>query len=319
MELFDEIAPVREDQDAARLRCLDEAERRDRLAGAGGVLEPEALGGVGVLGLLRENFLVLLVLHPVARLLLVLAVVIDLTGPIPLLLVLGERRDLFLQLVLVLVLVVVVLFLILVRCGARHGAEVVVLVVLLVQLVVEVPLLELLLVLLRLLGLLGGQRGVLDGGWARGAVVEPKDRGRGQQLGRGRGSCGRAPVARRGRSRSLGLGEQRRQRAREGIDLVRGEERAVLQAGLVGGKETFEPEQHREAAAPLRGGVLGLLGQLGQREVERAAARGAGGEHDGRVLAVVQETLAHKLLRASQLGGGGNGRGHEGHWRGLGH
>ena len=39
-----------EDQDAAGARGLDEAQRGDGLAGAGRVLEPEALGGVGVLG-----------------------------------------------------------------------------------------------------------------------------------------------------------------------------------------------------------------------------------------------------------------------------
>ena len=46
VELVDEVAAVGEDQDAAGARGLDEAERGDRLAGAGGVLEPEALGGV---------------------------------------------------------------------------------------------------------------------------------------------------------------------------------------------------------------------------------------------------------------------------------
>ena len=54
VELVDEVAAVGEDQDAAGARGLDEAERGDRLAGAGGVLEPEALGRVGVLGLLVE-------------------------------------------------------------------------------------------------------------------------------------------------------------------------------------------------------------------------------------------------------------------------
>ena len=62
VELVDEVAPVGEDQHPARLGGLDEAERRDRLAGAGGVLEPEALGRVGVLGLLGER--VVLVLAP---------------------------------------------------------------------------------------------------------------------------------------------------------------------------------------------------------------------------------------------------------------
>ena len=53
-ELVDEVAAVGEDQDAAGARALDEAERGDRLAGAGRVLEPEALAGVGVLGRLGE-------------------------------------------------------------------------------------------------------------------------------------------------------------------------------------------------------------------------------------------------------------------------
>ena len=54
-----------EDQHAAGARRLDEAERGDRLAGAGRVLEPEALGGVGILGLLGELLLVLR--HPRRR------------------------------------------------------------------------------------------------------------------------------------------------------------------------------------------------------------------------------------------------------------
>ena len=41
-ELVDEVAAVGEDQDAAGARGLDEADRGDRLAGAGRVLEPEA-------------------------------------------------------------------------------------------------------------------------------------------------------------------------------------------------------------------------------------------------------------------------------------
>ena len=54
VELVDEVAAVGEDQDAAGPRGLDEAQRGDRLAGAGGVLEPEAPVGVGILGLLVE-------------------------------------------------------------------------------------------------------------------------------------------------------------------------------------------------------------------------------------------------------------------------
>ena len=50
VELVDEVAAVGEDQDAAGARGLDEADGRDGLAGAGRVLEPEALAGVGILG-----------------------------------------------------------------------------------------------------------------------------------------------------------------------------------------------------------------------------------------------------------------------------
>src|SRR5262249_6470466 len=51
-------APVGEDQDAAGARRLDEAHRGDGLAGAGGVLEPKALVGVGVVGRALGNVLV---------------------------------------------------------------------------------------------------------------------------------------------------------------------------------------------------------------------------------------------------------------------
>ena len=53
--------------------------------------------------------------------------------------------------------------------------------------------------------------------------------------------------------------------------------------------------------------------ELGERLVERAPARRAGRERDRRVLALVQEALAHELLRARYLGGAWNGRGREGH------
>src|ERR1019366_10756924 len=58
-ELVDEVASVRQDQHAAGARRLDEAECGDRLAGAGRVLEPEALGGGGILGLLGKLLVVL--------------------------------------------------------------------------------------------------------------------------------------------------------------------------------------------------------------------------------------------------------------------
>ena len=54
VELVDEVAAVGEDQDAAGARGLDEAHRGDGLAGAGRVLEPEALVGVGVVDALGD-------------------------------------------------------------------------------------------------------------------------------------------------------------------------------------------------------------------------------------------------------------------------
>ncbi len=79
VELVDEVAAVGEDQDAAGARGLDEAERGDGLAGAGGVLEPEALGGVGILGLLLElPLLVLALVLPVLWLLVLRLLVLGL-------------------------------------------------------------------------------------------------------------------------------------------------------------------------------------------------------------------------------------------------
>ena len=57
-----------EDQHPAGPRGLDEADRGDRLAGAGRVLEPEAARGAGILGSLRDRVLVRL-LDEVLRLL----------------------------------------------------------------------------------------------------------------------------------------------------------------------------------------------------------------------------------------------------------
>ena len=57
-ELFDQVAAVGEDQDAAGAGGLDEADRGDGLAGAGRVLEPEAARGAGVVGGLLDDLLV---------------------------------------------------------------------------------------------------------------------------------------------------------------------------------------------------------------------------------------------------------------------
>ena len=74
-----------EDQDAAGARGLDEADGGDGLAGAGRVLEPEALAGVGVLGRLGDVLGLGLVgrLVPVLRLVLVLVLVVLVDGESP--------------------------------------------------------------------------------------------------------------------------------------------------------------------------------------------------------------------------------------------
>src|SRR5205807_322418 len=80
VELVDQVTSVGQDQGPAGARTLDEAKRGDGLARAGGVLEPEATGGVGILGLLELDVRVELVrVLPVLRLLvLVLLLRVDL-------------------------------------------------------------------------------------------------------------------------------------------------------------------------------------------------------------------------------------------------
>jgi hypothetical protein len=196
VELVDEVAAVGEDQRAAGARRLDEAERGDRLAGAGGVLEPEALARVGILGRLGQLIGVL-----TARVLPVLWLV---------------------GLVAVLILFVVEL-------------------------------------------LLAGDRG-----------------GRRVRFGPGLGHRAAVAVAQR-------VGEQRGQRARERVDLVRGEDGAVDQRRLGDREHPLESEQQRELAAPLDRGDGRAGGHLGQRGVERPAPRGAGRERGREVVALRHE------------------------------
>ena len=220
-ELVDEVAAVGEDQDAAGAGRVDEAHGGHGLAGAGRVLEPEALGRVGILGSLLE--LVLVERH---------------LG--------GVGRLLGLRLVLLVVVLVAELRL--------DGLEIVI----------------------------DGEHRL--GGGLRGAFHER-------------------------------LGEQRGERARQRVDLVRVQQRAVGEARLLLRQEPFEPEQERPGARPLRGRVREAVVELAQGGVERAAAVGAGCEDLCGVLPGQHEPFARKLLRALDLVGGGDGRGREGHWR----
>ena len=95
-------------------------------------------------------------------------------------------------------------------------------------------------------------------------------------------------------------GQQRGQRARERVDLVRVEQRAVGEARLVLGEQALEAEQQRVARRHLRRRDLRAGVDLGQRGVERAAAGGAGGERVRGVLAVVHEALARERSRRAR-------------------
>jgi hypothetical protein len=228
VELVDEVAPVGEDEDAAGARRLDEAHRRDGLAGARGVLEPEALVRVGILRRLGDLLVGGLGVGVVVERLLVLG-------------------DLLVDLLL---------------AGDRGRAE-------------------------RRVGL------GLDG--------------------RRRGS---GPVAVRA---ALRLGEQRGQRARQRVDLVRVEQRALGELRLVVVEHALEAHHQRELAAPLRRGLLGAGLELGHRGVERAASRRARGERRLRILSGQHEGLAGEGLSAREQLLVGSGHGRDGRWRALSH
>ena len=247
-----------EDEDAAGARGVDEAHRGDGLAGAGRVLEPEALVGVGIVGRLLE---LVLVEDGVGRVVLVVGLVLLLV----VLVVADVDLDVQRRVVLRLVVIVVVLVVLVVVLDDGDGL---VLVVGVVGLVVDGE---------------HGARGRRDGG----AVA------------------------------ALRLGEQRRQRAGQGIDLMRVQRRAVGELGLVVGQHALEAEHERVAPPPVRRGDLLARVDLQQRSVERAPPGGAGRQRGRGRLARVDERLAGELLRALDVGGCGNGRGHDGHWRGI--
>ena len=218
VELVDQVAAVGEDQDAAGPRGLDEPERGHRLAGAGGVLEPEAPVGVGILGLLVE-----------------LDVLVELVA--------SSCQS----------------------CGSSSSAS---------------PVLELVLV-------------------AR--PPRPGSRPRRAAAGSGGGPA-RAPL-RRAVAVALGLGQQRGQRARQRVDLVGREHRAVGQVRLLLGEQPLEPEQQRELPAPLDRRLVARRRR--SRPAQRRARGAAGRARRQRVLeglALVDELLAREELRARDRG-----------------
>src|SRR4051794_27200472 len=268
-ELVDEGAPGGEDEHAAGARGLDEAHRGHGLAGAGGVLEPEALVSVGIVGgalldILVDVGLVVVLPNVLGLLVLVLVVVgLGLVVLVVLVILFGGGLDLRL------VVVIVVLVLVLIGLG---------------------------------LGLFVRRRG--GGRLGLGLVVDREHR-----LGGRRGEA----VA------VLDGGQQGGQGAREGVDLVGVEQRAVGQARLVLAEHALEAEQQRVTAAPLgRGhGRAGI--DLAQCVLEGAAPRGARGERDGGVFAVVNEALTCERFGALDGGLIGNRCGLSGRRHGISH
>ena len=106
---------------------------------------------------------------------------------------------------------------------------------------------------------------------------------------------------------ALGLGQQRGQRARERVDLMGGEDRAVGEVRLLLGKQALEPEQQRELAPPLDRGLFRARVDLGERSVERSASRGAGGKRVFERLAVVDEAFARESSARAIAAGVGKG------------
>ena len=77
---------------------------------------------------------------------------------------------------------------------------------------------------------------------------------------------------------ALRLGEQRGQRAGQGVDLVGGEHGAVDEMRLLLGEQPLEPEQQRELPAPVDRRHLRAVVELRERSVKRPAPCGAGGQ-----------------------------------------
>src|SRR3954447_3296761 len=94
---------------------------------------------------------------------------------------------------------------------------------------------------------------------------------------------------------------------------------AVDERRLVLGEQAVEAEQQRPAPAPLRGRDLPAVGQLGERPVERGAARSAGRKRDGRVLALEEERLTGERSGPLELVGRWKGCDREGRCLRLSH
>src|SRR5262249_4735327 len=114
-------------------------------------------------------------------------------------------------------------------------------------------------------------------------------------------------------------GEQRGQRARQRVDLVWVEQRAVSEVRLVLGQDALEPQQQRVAPTPLGRGELRPALDLRHRRIERTPAPRPRRKRDRRVLAREHELLAREPADTLKLRRSGNGSGRVGHRRWVSH
>ena len=114
---------------------------------------------------------------------------------------------------------------------------------------------------------------------------------------------------------ALGLGDQRRERAGQHVDLVRGQHGAVGELRLVLGQQALEAEHQRVLLAPLDAGLLAAGLDLRERGVECTPAGGARPQG----VRIRRERLAREPLDAVELIAGWNGRSLAGHFGGVSH
>jgi hypothetical protein len=100
------------------------------------------------------------------------------------------------------------------------------------------------------------------------------------------------------------LGGQRDQRARQGVDLMGREHRAVHQLGLVVGQHALQSENQGKLAAPFGRGLVASGVNLREGRLEGAAPGAVVGKCAGGILAFEHERLTRKLLGAFQIGAG---------------
>ena len=107
---------------------------------------------------------------------------------------------------------------------------------------------------------------------------------------------GRLPAAVAAPQVLLDLRDQRDQRARQRIDLVRVEQRAVREVRLLLYEQAFQAEQQRVVAPPFHRGLVPALLQLLERGVERCPPGRVPGQRERRILAGQHEALTRELL-----------------------